>query len=91
MQSICKPHRVARNPFEDLPPGLLLHGDMAVEFDRVPHIQALYLPGIAKIEPVVRLLMLEAIDDRLQCNTLRKSILRTHEQSGSCLVLCTRL
>ena len=39
---------------------------MTVEVDGVAHHRALNLPGVAKREPVVRLLMLEAIDDALR-------------------------
>ncbi len=39
---------------------------MPIEFDGVGHIETLDFPGVAKIEPVVWLLMLEAINDVLQ-------------------------
>ena len=38
---------------------------MAVELDGVGNVQALNLPGVAKVEPVVWLLMLEPIMDGL--------------------------
>jgi hypothetical protein len=38
---------------------------VAIEFDGIANIQALDLPGIAEIEPVVGLLMLEAIHNGL--------------------------
>ena len=38
---------------------------MPVELDRVAHVEPLDLPGVAEVEPVVGLLVLEAVDDRL--------------------------
>ena len=61
-----KPHRFARVPSEDLAAILLVHRDMTVEFDGVAHIQPLNLPGVAKVEPVVWLLVLKAVHNRLQ-------------------------
>lgn len=58
---LTRPHRFAGVPSEDLAPILLMHRDMTVELDGVTHIQALNLPRIAEIQPVVRLLVLEAI------------------------------
>ena len=38
---------------------------MPIEFDGIGNVQALYLPGVAKVQPVVRLFMLEAVMDGL--------------------------
>ncbi len=43
---------------------------MPVELDGVCNVQPLNLPGVAEIQPVVRLLMLEPIMDCLQHYTL---------------------
>ena len=43
-----------------------MDGHVPIEFDSVPHVEALNLPGVAKIEPIVWLLMLEAVLDELQ-------------------------
>ena len=64
------PHRLARIPAEDLTAHLLMDGDMAVELDGVSNIQALNLPGVAKVEPIVWLFVLEAIDDVLQAASI---------------------
>ena len=45
-----------------------MHRHMPVELDGVAHIQPLNLPGVAKVEPVVRLLMLEAVHNCLQAS-----------------------
>ena len=58
-------YRFTRVPSENLAAVLFMYRDMAVEFDGIAHIQPLYLPGVAKVEPVVRLLMLETIHDGL--------------------------
>jgi len=63
---LTRPHRFAGVPSEDLAPILLMHRDMTVELDGVTHIQALNLPRIAEIQPVVRLLVLEAIHNCLR-------------------------
>ena len=60
------PHRLAGVPAEHLAAVLLVHADVAVELDGVRHVEALDLPGVAEIEPVVRLLVLEAVDDGLR-------------------------
>ena len=44
---------------------------MAVKLDGVAHIQTLYFPGVAKIEPVVWLLMLEAIHQKLHESNIK--------------------
>ncbi len=63
----CKEaYRLSRIPAEDLTAHLLMYGDMSVELDGIRHIQTLNLPRVAKIQPVVRLLMLEAINNVLQ-------------------------
>ena len=65
-----RPYRFARVPSEDLAPILFVHGDMPVELDGVAHVQPLDLPRVAKVEPVVWLLMLEPIHNGLH-TTLR--------------------
>ena len=62
-------HRLPRVPLEDLAPTILMDGHVPIELDGVPHVEALNLPGVAKIEPVVWLLMLEAVLDELQPGT----------------------
>jgi hypothetical protein len=49
-----------------LPALLTVHADVSVELDGVADNQALNLPGVAKCQPVVGLLMLEAVEDALQ-------------------------
>lgn len=51
-----------------LPALLIVHADMPIELDGVADNQALNLPGVAKCQPVVRLLVLEAVQDALQDN-----------------------
>mmetsp|Transcript_19396 Transcript_19396/g.33516 ORF Transcript_19396/g.33516 Transcript_19396/m.33516 type:complete len:254 (+) Transcript_19396:2084-2845(+) len=58
-------HHFTGIPLERLLAIDLLHAYMTVKPDGVADNQALNLPGVAKGEPVVRLLMLEAIDDIL--------------------------
>ena len=43
---------------------------MAVEVDGIADIQALNLPGVAEVEPVVRLLVLEAVHNGLRAQPL---------------------
>lgn len=45
-----------------------MHRHVAIELDGIAHIQALNLPGVAKVQPVVRLLMLEAVHNCLQAS-----------------------
>ena len=58
-------HRLARDPLEGLPALVFAHRDVAVEFDGVADIQALNLPWVPKVQPVVRLLVLEPIHQQL--------------------------
>lgn len=55
---------------------------MPIEFDVVPHIEALNFPGVAEIEPVVWLLMLETILDELQPGTTE--CVRSHATGLHC-------
>eukprot|EP00951_Prasinocladus_malaysianus_P008378 scaffold60592_cov40-Prasinocladus_malaysianus.AAC.1 len=59
-------YRLARMPPEDLPVVLLTNAYMAIELDIIADLWPLNLPSIAKVEPVVRLLVLEAILDGLK-------------------------
>ena len=61
-----QPHRLTGIPPELLPSILLCHRHVPVKLDGVRHVQPLDLPGVAKIEPVVWLLVLEAVHDALQ-------------------------
>ena len=54
-------YRLSRVPSEGLAATLLLHRHVPIKLDGIGNVQALYLPGVAKVQPVVRLLMLEAI------------------------------
>lgn len=83
-----KSHRLARIPPEDLAPLLLMNRDMAVEVDRVAHIQALNLPGVAEVQPVVWLLMLEAVHDGLRTAPHRSlKCTSVHCMSYRCVLL----
>mmetsp|Transcript_40127 Transcript_40127/g.103876 ORF Transcript_40127/g.103876 Transcript_40127/m.103876 type:complete len:708 (-) Transcript_40127:720-2843(-) len=52
-------------PLEDLAAVLVAHADVAVVLDVVGDLRALDLPRVAEVEPVVRLLVLEAVLDGL--------------------------
>ena len=43
---------------------------MAIEFDRVANVQALNLPRVAKIEPIVGLLVLKSVHNGLHTNSV---------------------
>lgn len=55
----------SRVPAELLAAIRVLHGHVSVVLDGVEHVQALDLPGVAVVEPVIRLLSLEAVRDGL--------------------------
>lgn len=69
-------------PPEDLPALLLVHADMAIKLDGVAHNQALNLPGITKCQPVVWLLVLEAVHNALQ---------HADSRAGTCKAACWQL
>ena len=75
----ARPYRFARVPSEDLAPILFMHRHVPVELDGVAHIQPLYLPRIAKVEPVVWLLVLESIH-----NCLRTAQCQVRQQPQTC-------
>lgn len=52
-------------PFEHLATILIANRHMPIERDRIGNIVSLNFPGVAIVEPVIWLLMLEAIDDGL--------------------------
>ena len=59
-------------PAEGLAPLSLVHRDMAVKLDGVGEDEALDLPRVAKGQPVVWLLVLEAVHNALQRATRRE-------------------
>ena len=54
-------YRLSRVPSEGLAATLFLNRHMSIELDGIGNVQALYLPGVAKVQPVVGLFMLEAV------------------------------
>ena len=63
-------YRLSRIPSEGLAATLFLDRHMPIELDSIGNVQALYLPGVAKVQPVVRLFMLEAVMDGLHQHRL---------------------
>jgi hypothetical protein len=59
------PHLLSCIPSEDLAPLNILYADMPIELDGIGHNQSLNLPWVAKCKPVVRLLMLEPVNNVL--------------------------
>ena len=66
-------HRLAGVPSEHLAALLLMDRHVAVEVDGVAHVQALDLPGVAEVQPVIRLLVLESVHYGLREHSHHKS------------------
>lgn len=68
-------NRLAGVPPELLSTIFLGYRYMPVELDGVRHVQTLNLPGVAEIEPVVWLLVLEAVHDALRRSVTERALI----------------
>ena len=64
-------YRLSRVPSEGLAATLFLDRHMPIELDGVGNVEALYLPGVAEVQPVVGLLMLEPVMNGLHDHKLQ--------------------